>query len=246
MTADLSCLHSFEPPVAVVRVAGRLHLATVPVLRTAVLKALADEPDAVLIEASALTADDDLHLAVLIALARYAAGWPTIPLLLCAPGDTVVEAMNRLGIDRHLVVCDSLDDGRARAAARTLPTRLTSSYPPTVETVAVSRRMVTDACRMWDIAHLVADAEVVVTELVSNAVLHAGTTLDLSVTYTGRNLHVAVRDRAVEPARLVGPMSVAEAGGRGLIIVEALAASWGCTPVRDGKVTWATLPRHPR
>jgi hypothetical protein len=35
-------------------------------------------------------------------------------------------------------------------------------------------------------------------------------------------------------------------GGRGLIIVEALAASWGCTPVRDGKLTWATLPIHPQ
>lgn len=246
MTVTLSCVHRYEPPVAVIHVTGSLGLRTVVELRDAVRKALVDEPEAVLLEASGLTVDDDVHLTILIALANEAAGWPSIPILICAATESVTGSMTRFGIDRHVMICASLDDGRDRAASRALPARIAATYPPTIGSVAAARRMVTDACRAWGLEHLAPAAELVGTELASNAVRHAGTPFHLSLTRTGRKLHVAVRDHAPAPARITGPDAETEPGGRGLLIVEALASRWGCTPSRDGKVTWATLPVDPR
>jgi anti-anti-sigma regulatory factor len=241
MTGQLECRRTYEPPVAVVRVAGTLDLATAPRLRTEVLKALADEPDAVLIEAAELAVDDDTHLVVFIALALAAAGWPSIPLMLCAPGAGVVEAIHRLGIDRHVMVCESVEAARGRVAARALPARLSSGYPAVMASVVQARGMVATACDGWRLTPLAPIAELVVSELAGNAVRHAGTPFRLSLTRTSRNLHIAVRDHADAMARLVGPAAEAEPGGRGLLIVEALSTGWGCIPVHDGKVTWATL-----
>jgi hypothetical protein len=78
--------------------------------------------------------------------------------------------------------------------------------------------------------------------LVSNAVRHAGTPIEVVVARTGRYVHLAVRDYVSRPARLLGSAGEDVPGGRGLLIVDAFTSCWGCTPTRDGKVTWATLP----
>jgi anti-anti-sigma regulatory factor len=241
MSASLVCESSVDPPLVVVRVAGHLTLATVPQVRTAVLKALVEEPQAVLLDVRELVLIDDVHLTVLIALARHAAAWPSIPILLCGPGPTVTAGVARLAVDRHVIVCRDLDEGRRRAAERPLPARIVQTFPPLPNSSVQARGITTEACRTWGLAHLGPSAELVVTELVSNAIRHARTTFSLTITRTDRSLHLAVRDYASRLARLVGPDGEEEPGGRGLIIVEALTTGWGCTPTRDGKVTWATM-----
>jgi anti-anti-sigma regulatory factor len=245
LNIGLSYLRGEEPPRTVVRAAGPLDLASVPQLRTAVLKALADKPDAILVDATQLTVADDVHLTIFMALARQAAGWPTIPILLCAASPAVSRALYRLGIDRHVVICASLAEGRRRAVDGPLPARLESTFGPEPGSITLAREMVVTACRSWGFDHLADPAELVVAELVSNAVRHARTPLSLSLTCTKRKLHIAVRDQAQDPARLVGPTSENGGGGRGLIIIEALTTGWGCTAVPDGKVTWATLSIRP-
>jgi hypothetical protein len=44
----------------------------------------------------------------------------------------------------------------------------------------------------------------------------------------------------VPPTRILPDLDTGR-GGRGLILIDALAASWGSTPMPDGKVVWATL-----
>jgi len=239
--ADLECDLRCDPPLAIVGLAGRLDLTTAPQLRAALLKSLADQPDAVLIDATALTVADDIHLTVLISVAHHAAAWPSIPVLLCAPAAPVVEAVRRLGIDRHVIVCDSLDQGRVRAASHEKPSQLRDVLRPAPASVALARELVEDACHSWHLDRLAPRACLVVSELVSNAVCHAGTTIDLTVNKGNRNLHIAVRDYVHEPARLTGPAAEDQAGGRGLLIVEALTTCWGCIPTHDGKVVWAAL-----
>jgi anti-anti-sigma regulatory factor/anti-sigma regulatory factor (Ser/Thr protein kinase) len=242
MNGDLECVAVCDPPVMVLRVAGELNLCSAPRFRAAMLKCLADQPTAVLVDAEALSVADDIHLTVFAAVARYAAAWPSIPILVCAPAPLVAAALTRLGIDRHVTVCASLHEGRVRAARRTLPTRIRDRYLPTVGAVGTARHLVIQVCQGWGLSRLAPVAGLVVTELVGNAVRHAGTAIDLVITRTSRHLHLAVRDYVCEPARLVGASGEDEPGGRGLLIVEALTTSWGCTPTRDGKVTWATLP----
>jgi anti-sigma regulatory factor (Ser/Thr protein kinase) len=96
-------------------------------------------------------------------------------------------------------------------------------------------------------------AQIVTTELVANALRHAGTRMELTVTLRQRCLHLSVRDGNGSAPRLreagceIEDEAESEiaAGGRGLRIVEALAAGWGSTPTRNGKVVWATLRLSP-
>lgn len=236
----MKCTFDTGSPVAVVTVTGDLDLAGTSVLRGAIMKCLAAQPQAVVIDANGLVVTDDIHLTTFAAAARSAAAWPSVPVMLCAPPPTLA-AVRRLGIDRHVVVCSSVDDGRRRAARRTLPPRVSGSYAPLPESVPRARAFVVDACHAWQLPDTAPVAEMVTAELVSNAVRHAGTRLDLVVSRTTRHVTIAVRDGCPEPARLVGPDSTAP-HGRGLILVDTLASHWGCTPTADGKVTWAAVP----
>jgi anti-sigma regulatory factor (Ser/Thr protein kinase) len=88
-------------------------------------------------------------------------------------------------------------------------------------------------------------AALLVTELVSNAVVHAkGPSLWLTVDEIMANvLHVAVRDGSqVIPPNSPQAPDVRRKGGRGLFMVEALSTRWGCEPLRTGKRVWFELP----
>ncbi|MFF0683390.1 SpoIIE family protein phosphatase [Streptomyces tendae] len=94
--------------------------------------------------------------------------------------------------------------------------------------------------------HLAADALVVVSELVTNAVVHAGTDVEvgLGVESTG-TLVIEVADRHPSRAPRGGdhetPHEPAEYG-RGLRLIAALAESWGVTYRPGTKTVWARLP----
>ena len=94
----------------------------------------------------------------------------------------------------------------------------------------------------WDIDDdLYQDAAMVVTELVANAVDHAGTPSTLSVDLDDRGLSVAVRDGRADCAPRPRPVDPTAPRGRGLQMIEALAVDWGVTVHADGKTVWAVL-----
>jgi len=82
-------------------------------------------------------------------------------------------------------------------------------------------------------------AELLVSELVTNAVRHAETDLLLHIALDPR-IHVAVEDTSADPIREPLPFGDDDSG-RGLAIVEAMAASWGWERTRFGKQTWFEL-----
>jgi anti-sigma regulatory factor (Ser/Thr protein kinase) len=85
------------------------------------------------------------------------------------------------------------------------------------------------------------DARLVLSELATNAVLHAGTPFAVSVRSTGSVVRISVRDGSLtRPVlRNGGPASLS---GRGLHLVAAMAQSWGVDAGPDGKTVWAELP----
>jgi anti-anti-sigma regulatory factor len=241
MSAELECVATHGSSAAVLRVAGELSLGNAPRLRSAALKCLAEQPPALILDVAALTAPDDIQLTVLIAIARHAAAWPSIPILVCAPQPELAAALVRLRIDRHVLICADVTDAHVVAARQPLPPVITEHFAPVVAAVAQARHLVEGICERWHLNHLMSSAGLAATELVSNAVRHAGTGMELTVSRSRQHLHLAVRDYVSRPARLVGPSGEAEPGGRGLLVVEALVSGWGSTPTRDGKVTWASL-----
>jgi anti-sigma regulatory factor (Ser/Thr protein kinase) len=84
-------------------------------------------------------------------------------------------------------------------------------------------------------------ATLLVTELVTNAVLHGtGPGPSLTIDRVSRGvIHVAVRDSSRQlPLRHNEPPSPDQSGGRGLFLIESLAIAWGWEPRRFGKCVW--------
>ena len=85
---------------------------------------------------------------------------------------------------------------------------------------------------------LVEDAELMVSELATNVVVHVGEPFTVAVNEVERGVCVSVEDPSSTLPVLRAPDSAAE-GGRGLRIVEALAAEWGALVLEHGgKTVW--------
>ncbi len=230
-----------ETPTAVVHLAGELSVSTAPGVRATLHKVLTAQPTAIVVDLDATVVAEDTSLLVFSAFSRAAADWPGCPVLLSVPHPGTREALHRLAVSRSAPVFDDLAAARRAAAAVPAPHRYREPLLPVHGACAVARRVVRDACLAWQVAGRVDDAEIVVSELVANAVRHAAPPLELLVTVRERYLHISVRDGSpVRPRRVLPDPDTAE-GGRGLLLVDAVAAGWGTTEVAGGKVVWATL-----
>jgi anti-sigma regulatory factor (Ser/Thr protein kinase) len=87
------------------------------------------------------------------------------------------------------------------------------------------------------------DVTLVLSELVTNAVIHAKTDVRVIVTMGHTEIAVAVYDDSHTPPALLAPCKQ-RAGGYGLRVVEALSREWGWTTAGSGKQVWAVLDRH--
>ncbi|MBB1245826.1 ATP-binding protein [Streptomyces durbertensis] len=116
------------------------------------------------------------------------------------------------------------------------------TLPREAASVRLARQLVRRALTAWGQAALEDTSTLIATELVANAVQHAGGhSLRIGVTLVehGR-VRVAVSDKSQTDARVRRPACDAEAG-RGLLLVEAVASCWGVDHRRWGKVVWAEV-----
>ncbi len=107
------------------------------------------------------------------------------------------------------------------------------------EAVPATRRFVSGVLARWHEDALVPDANVIVSELASNAVLHAHSPFRVSIDRSVGMVCISIQDVAADLAQQQ-PESI-EPGGRGMVIVEALSRRWGCDTLPGGKVVWAEL-----
>jgi hypothetical protein len=241
MTVPFSVGIEWDGDLVTLLVTGELDLAQVPQLRTAVLKSLAEYPIAVLVNVAGMTAESDLPLAALPSMTREAAQWPAVPLLLYgAHGSLAVRLAGRpyAGVytDReHAVVALALPVESRPVVRVSLPYELGSAR--------TSRDVVREACRDWCVMSYEGAAELVVTELVTNAVRHAEPPLRLMVALRGAYLHLAVRDGS---ERFPKPHPRTDGfAWRGLHLVNGVTTAWGTSPCEDGKTVWAIVHVRP-
>lgn len=224
-----------------VALTGELGLPDVAPVRLRLLKCLAEQPAALLLDLTGLTVAEPLALAVFAAVARQAARWPGTPVLLCAPRPATRDLLTA-GVLHRLPVFDTTEAAQAHARQErlTLPSVIDELLP--ISGAARSARNVaTDACLRWDLPHLVAPASLIVSELVSNVVDHAHTMMTLQLSLRSRYLTMAVRDGSPDEPVPPGDVPAEADGGRGLFLVKATAHNWGWLPTDDGKVVWAAL-----
>ncbi|MGW6207515.1 ATP-binding protein [Streptomyces sp. NPDC055089] len=132
-----------------------------------------------------------------------------------------------------------------RSATQVRPTGhpgYAETLPRVPASAAVARRLTNAALSCWGLEELAEAGESIVTELVANAVQHARReSIRVLVERTAvRTVRVAVADfsRALPVVCAVGD---GDEGGRGLLVVAAVAAEWGTVERRWGKVVWADV-----
>ena len=126
-----------------------------------------------------------------------------------------------------------------------------AAYQPEPKAAAAARRFVRDTLQDWVVTGaadghgLVDDAVLLTSELVTNAVVHAGTQVQVTCRLADGAVEVVVSDG--HPGRLVPEAPERDAvpsertGGRGLLLPAALASAWGVAYGRASKAVWFRL-----
>jgi anti-sigma regulatory factor (Ser/Thr protein kinase) len=116
----------------------------------------------------------------------------------------------------------------------------TRSFPCDSRALSACRTFVAKTLSSWQLDHVVEDACIVVSELATNAVLHAHAAFSVSVVRQGGSIRVSVRDSSPDMPVLGSP-SPTTVTGRGLLLVNAIARGWGIEVDSSGKLVWAEL-----
>lgn len=108
--------------------------------------------------------------------------------------------------------------------------------------VSAARRFVRTHLSNWDLDSVADFAQLVASELVTNAITHAGTPCQLRLSLHTSTMRVEVRDDGEGTPEPRPPDEVGESG-RGMHLISALSTAWGTELLpQGGKVVWAELP----
>jgi anti-sigma regulatory factor (Ser/Thr protein kinase) len=122
--------------------------------------------------------------------------------------------------------------------------RLELQLPHTTESVRRARRTIAAFLDPSEVpVSVVDDLLLLVSELVTNAVVHAGSPAVVRLDADVERIKVAVADRAGERKPSMSEPDPLSSSGRGVLLVDRLAARWGVEPQCEGKVVWFELPR---
>ena len=116
------------------------------------------------------------------------------------------------------------------------------SFAPATSSVRDARRFMTTCLQRWDLEAAVWTCQLLLGELATNAVLHAGPG---GFTVVVRGLpdgavRLEVRDGSVRPPRL-RDYGTSSTTGRGVALVAQLSRGWGVLPSGTGKVVWCEV-----
>lgn len=213
---------------------------TLATIRSAIIRAQSQRPSGLIVDLSAMP--PGWAAVLLFLIVNISPDSPVRPMV-CVPGDGHTLLALVCGVSVYPTMRDALallPGGRVGTH-----NRRRVHLPPTLKAATTARAMVAEAVRGWHLDHLRPTAELITTELVSNAIRHAQTTFDISLIRLDGRIRVAVRDESPEPPAPATPSGgdgdLLATGGRGLQLVEALATRWGYLTAPGEKVVWACI-----
>ena len=170
-----------------------------------------------------------------------AGGWPLARLVLAGADPLTARILRAARVHLTVPLAATITEARLLLDAR--PPRVAAQHelPCAPAAPLLARLAVASVCEEWELDDGLHDgAATVATELVTNAVEHAGTACILEIALDRRCLQIAVRDRS--PVAKGRPeITVTRNGGYGLLVVQGLSRGWGVTPHAHGKTVWALL-----
>ncbi len=226
----------------VIEVSGSLSHGLLAMHRE-VLYTLAEQPGAIVCDISGAAGDIDDHTAQTIdSMSDQARICSASPLgVICSPAQVkqlaAHSSTSRRMPDRHGAI-------RWISGFSEPPRIVRTRLAPDVRSGKSARDFLAHTWACWGVEGRVHDGKLVVNELVTNAVLHAQTEIQVTLAACDERLRVSVQDglRTDEGSlRRIGTFPDSPSG-RGLLLVERLCHSWGVLPTRDGgKTVWAAL-----
>lgn len=208
-----------------------------------VLEALAREPSAVVYDLANGHRRSEPLSVTFDAIDAYLDRWTGTPLLVHVPDETQAAVLQAHPLARHVTTWPTLADAMAAAHRHRPLERAAVVLDPVLSAPREARSLIDQAFGAWQAKRLVNDAKIVVTEMVTNAVVHARTTVVVSLSHRPGTsaIRVGVHD-ASDALPVLGPRAGTLASdGRGLWIVGIVAQGWGYVRMRQGKVVWAVL-----
>lgn len=143
---------------------------------------------------------------------------------------------------RHSEVVTPLRYATSRADVPAAPgDEVARFFVPVPLAARAARRFVRDTLAAWGGDDVSADAELITSELVGNALVHARSPFWLSLRRAGDGIRLSVQDADATGAPAVSASDDDATGGRGLAIVATLAGRWGVDKAHDGKTVWVEL-----
>jgi hypothetical protein len=113
---------------------------------------------------------------------------------------------------------------------------------PSSLTPRQARAFVATAVKAWGLTDLVERAELLTSEVVTNAIVHDHSPVHLNVEARSSSVVVEVKETTAQTYVVVAGEEVADAKhGRGMVLVDALSDRWGWWEVDGGKVVWFAL-----
>jgi serine phosphatase RsbU (regulator of sigma subunit)/anti-sigma regulatory factor (Ser/Thr protein kinase) len=145
---------------------------------------------------------------------------------------------------------DGDDDVTMLALMNTTGLRLQTAsqdFPADTSASPLARRVLSGWLHTWGVTDdLVETAQLCVSELVTNAVIHAGTPARVTARLDDERLLVLVQDHGNRgAARRSEGHDPHDISGRGLLLVEALASAWSAEHSADGTTVWFELDLQP-
>lgn len=247
--APLSVTTDVDGAIIDIAVRGDWHGPLATAVSLAIHKCLAESPAAIVVDATEVSDEAAASVPTWFSASQAAASAdPPARLALClAAESTLAGKLRHVGADRYVPVFESPAEARAALGGRRPLTEVVRlRLPPSPVSPSVARNLVGGACQAWNLGPLLHPGRAVLSELVSNAVEHAGTEMEVSISRRGTALHLAVRDRNATLPRFI-VLAPAQPGrplderGYGLRVVHADSIAWGAIPSEGGKVVWATV-----
>ena len=247
----LSVVSDVDTAVIEIAVHGRWSRPLCLDVYHALRKSMAEHPSGIILDLHDLSDLDAASAGMWLAACRAANLLrPSVQVVLSMPPTRrLASHLRRLGAVRFLPIYATTKQARVEVVSRLpfIPRLHLSPLPPEPDSAAAAAAdAVTVACAAWARLDLAGPGRQVVRELVTNAVIHAGTDIALTMSLRGSCLHLAVRDGDRRLPNLLDT-GAADQGttstrrGVGLRMVDSRAYAWGAGPTRDGKVVWAML-----
>jgi len=224
----------------VLRFTGQLSVRSAPAARREILKSLSDV-GRVVVDVTEFGLVNVERVTLLPGVLAAAGGWPSARLAVGHPQGAHLAAARRAHRADLLHFYPATEAGVRQVDDR--PRRVQREQAVGADPAAsgAARRFLLQTAHDWELpSDLTEVAQLVVSELVSNAVEHAGTASTVRLELSDSCLKISVRDGSVVQP-VPRPLDMVSFRGRGLPLIDQISEEWGILDHPDGKTVWAKL-----